>query len=275
MINKIESAVMNTMKAKESGFTLVEALVAFLIIAFGLAGAALFQSELIAESGASKARSVAIKLAEKELEMRRSAFLVGDYAELDSLVATASTSKKAVSMGNAEYTINFTPTSAAATAVSAATDTFYKFTTVVEWKDPKGNPDSVSLSTFLSFNDPASSLDDSDDAGSGSGSGIGKIVRPSGSAVAIARVETSQDITDAEIGDFVRLTEATSTSQGTFGIKTSESGGNETVVSVIELISGTDVFKISGNIYIDDSAADTSVKKDLLFYEITAAPNVL
>lgn len=267
MLHKIRSGGVYTMRAKQSGFTLVEALIAFLIVAVGLAGAALFQSKLITESGTSKSTSVAVKLAEKKLEDKRTAFLEGDYTALDILVAASSTEITSTAVGNTEYTVKFTPSSTTVSTASMATDAYYQFTVAVEWEDARGKDASVALSTFLSSNDPAKSLDDSEDAGTGANENIGKIVRPSGSAIAIARDTVYKAHDDSvAIGDIVSIEDTVS---GGYGIKVGESDdGKDIIVSVIQLISGTDFFRISGDIYFDASAT-------VDFASVSAAPNVL
>lgn len=246
---------------KESGFTLIEALVAFLIIIVGLAGAALFQSELITESGASKSRAVAITLAEKELEERRALLTDAQYAGLDTIAAGGVPVVHSVTVGNAVYDVSFS-----ASVVSGAAEAHYLLTASVDWDDAKGVADSVSLSTLLSENQPENSLDNSEQAGStGSNPNVGQIERPSGAAVAIARVTTEEAKTDTAVGDYVDL------GDDKFGIKVAEcdDGTCDIVVSVIKRInSDSPIFKISGNIYFHDDPDNT-------FETVEAAPNVL
>ena len=113
---------MCVLRKKEAGFTLLEALIAFLIITIGMAGAALFQSELIAESGASKARSVAVKLAEKELEEQRALLIESDYSSLDALVSSATPTVNPVSIGNTQYAVSFLASES--TGASAVAENF-------------------------------------------------------------------------------------------------------------------------------------------------------
>jgi Tfp pilus assembly protein PilV len=258
---------MKHIKTKESGFTLIEAMVAFLIVVVGLAGAALFQSELIGESGASKARAIAVALAEKELEERRALLTQAEYDTLDTIVAAATPQEHNVTVGNADYKVSFTATSTAA----AATEDYYQLAVAVNWKDAKGNSDTVVLNTFMSQNLPESSLDNSEQAGVGSNPNTGLITRPTGSAEAIARVTTEQTRTATAIGDYTLL----DANERTYGIKTEEttcdsgSGDCENIVSVVKL-TGADnqIFKISGDIFFFDSP-------DNDFTSIKASPNVL
>ena len=246
---------------KESGFTLIEALVAFLIIIVGLAGAALFQSKLITESGASKSRAVAITLAEKELEERRALLTDAQYAGLDTIAAGGVPVVHSVTVGNAVYDVSFS-----ASVVSGAAEAHYLLTASVDWDDAKGVADSVSLSTLLSENQPENSLDNREQAGStGSNPNVGQIERPSGAAVAIARVTTEEAKTDTAIGEYIAL------GDDKFGIKVAEcdDGTCDVVVSVIKRInSDSPIFKITGNIYFHDDPDNT-------FETVEAAPNVL
>lgn len=259
---------MKHIKTKESGFTLIEAMVAFLIIVVGLAGAALFQSELIGESGASKARAVAVVLAEKELEVRRALLTQTEYDALDAIVAAGTTQVETVSVGNAVYDVSFTATSGA----SATTEDYYQLTVAVNWTDSKGSPDTVTLNTFLSKNLPEDSLDESDDAGSSSNPNAGLLSTPGGNAEAIARVTIEQARTTTAVGDYTLL----DADERTYGIKTEEvactddaTADCEKVVSVIKLTGGDDqVFKISGDIFFFDTP-------DNDYTSIEASPNVL
>ncbi|WP_415911653.1 type IV pilus modification PilV family protein [Neptuniibacter sp. QD37_11] len=247
----------------EKGFTLIEALLAFVIVAIGLIGAALFQSELVTESGNSKARAVAVKLAEQKLEQERVVILENSYASLALASYPESTN---VTVGNTAYTVSYSLASTAA----ASFQTHYMLGVDVAWTDSLGNAESVSLNSRLVWNDPKSSFDSSDQAGTGTDESIGSFERPSGSAVATAR-ETSDEVHDAtkSVGDWIELAD------NKYGIKITDDecingdAGCDQVVTVIELVDlSSPIFSIKGNIYVDSSVS-------VSYEDLEASPNVL
>ncbi|WP_415904611.1 type IV pilus modification PilV family protein [Neptuniibacter sp. QD48_55] len=247
----------------EKGFTLIEALLAFVIVAIGLIGAALFQSELVTESGNSKARAVAVKLAEQKLEQERVVILENSYASLALASYPESTN---VTVGNTAYTVSYSLASTAA----ASFQTHYMLGVDVTWTDSLGNAESVSLNSRLVWNDPKSSFDSSDQAGTGTDESIGSFERPSGSAVATAR-ETSDEVHDAtkSVGDWIELAD------NKYGIKITDDecingdAGCDQVVTVIELVDlSSPIFSIKGNIYVDSSVS-------VSYEDLEASPNVL
>ncbi|WP_415902247.1 type IV pilus modification PilV family protein [Neptuniibacter sp. QD29_5] len=247
----------------EKGFTLIEALLAFVIVAVGLIGAALFQSELVTESGNSKARAVAVKLAEQKLEQERVVILESSYA---SLALASYPEIENITVGNNAYSVSYTLASAAA----ASFQTHYLLEVDVTWTDATGNADSISLDSRLVWNDPKESLDSNDQAGIGSSEDIGSFERPTGSAIATART-TSDEVHDASksVGDWIELAD------NKYGIKITDDecingdAGCDQVVTVIELVDLTSpIFTIKGSIYVDSGVSVT-------YTDLKASPNVL
>lgn len=253
-------------KHQQRGFTLIEALITFVIVALGLIGAAMFQSQLIAESGNSKAKMVATKLAETALEQRRTLLERADYNALGA-------ASYAVSSENTAYIVSYSV--ADVSSVSGAGFSFetHKLVDVtVSWTDPRGDAESVTLSTLQVWSDPAGSLDNSDEAGTGGGN-VGAITRPNASAVALARqVLTVAHDASKSVGDYVSL------GDDKYGIKTAActDGGScveDEVTTAIKLVNtNSSIMEIRGDIYIH--TADGTPEIDT-FSEINASPNVL
>lgn len=246
----------------QSGFTLIEALIAFVIAAIGLIGAAMFQSQLIAESGNSKTKMVATKLAEDALEERRTLLLSSEYDGL-------SASSYSVASENTQFLVSYSITDI--TSASAAFNDHKQIDVSVSWTDPRGDTDSVSISSLQVWIDPALSLENNTVAGTGQGEGIAAVSRPDGAAVAITR-QTLQ-LTDASVidtasaakgrGDYIEL------SDDKFGIKVNDS---ELVTVIKRVKSSSEIMEIRGRVYLytGDGALETPD-----FAAISATPNVL
>ena len=64
-------SIMHYLSSRQSGFTLIEALIAFLILTIGILGAALFHSNLLSEHSESIGRQEAASIAESQIEAIR------------------------------------------------------------------------------------------------------------------------------------------------------------------------------------------------------------
>ena len=60
------------MRSKQSGFTLIEALIAFVVLSVGIVGTLLFHANLLADSNDNKSKLEAMAIAEKWMEVNRS-----------------------------------------------------------------------------------------------------------------------------------------------------------------------------------------------------------
>jgi len=137
----------------ESGFTLIEALIALLIVSFGMLAIAGFQITLSFNADVAKQRSEALRLAQQKIEQYRSfqqttgdghPGTVFDYAD-DVITETGEAITGYTS--NTTFTRNTTVTGAAADA--------RKWVNVqVTWPDRLGATQSVNLQTVISRSDP-------------------------------------------------------------------------------------------------------------------------
>lgn len=129
-------------KAPAKGFTLIEALIALVILATGLLALAKMQGDVLEGSGQTKARSEALKYAQQKIEELRAFADETAYANMDNGAdAPAGT--------NAVFSRSWTVTPAASLN--------YKTMTVdVAWTDKDGNQ-SVQLNSFIAKTNPAKS----------------------------------------------------------------------------------------------------------------------
>lgn len=126
------------------GITLVEALVALVIMSLGLMALARVQVGLRLEADLSRQRAEAVRLAQQDLEAQRA------FATLEGFDAIADAAGQSVQGldGATAYTLDRTVVAQAATGAKALTVT-------VRWTDRRGQSQSVTLQTLLSRTDPA------------------------------------------------------------------------------------------------------------------------
>ena len=126
-----------------AGITLIEALIAMVVISVGTLSIVKLQTELTAAGGLSKARVVATQLAQEKLEELRNQAVQGDY---DALI---SDDDLPVEIGNAVFEREWTVTD-----LDDANGVRKVILVSVRWNDPKDGPQVVTLSTVMSWDDP-------------------------------------------------------------------------------------------------------------------------
>jgi len=140
---------------RQHGFALVDALIALLVMAFGMLAIAGFQTSLSANSDIAKQRSEAVRLAEQKID------------ELRSFSALTSTTTGVVDYANdviggndsytsnAEFTRTWTVTSDGSTAIAGNGSDLQKWIAVtVTWPDRTGTTQTVRLDSVISRSDP-------------------------------------------------------------------------------------------------------------------------
>ena len=161
------------MRFRQRGFTLIEALIAFVVLTVGLIGASLFQSNLIGEVADTKTRLEAIKLATFYAEKLRSA---STLEEFNTLMSGSTVS----SSGSAEtYSITVSPVSVDSSISNFASQAKIS----VSW-----STSSVSVESIVTWQDPRFVLN-IDEAGVKStfDDGLGLVAFPAGKASAVDR----------------------------------------------------------------------------------------
>jgi type IV pilus modification protein PilV len=170
---------------RQAGFSLIEAMVALLVVAFGMLGIASFQYTLSRSSDVAKQRTEATRIAQKELDRLRSfAQRQSDgptaddrYTYVDDLRSTASAQAVTGLATNTTYNLerevfiqtrDQTPLPTATTAFdrvlstgltasggTPANDKFRLFNVVVSWDDRSGQRQEVRLASGISDGDPS------------------------------------------------------------------------------------------------------------------------
>ena len=141
-----------TLKKQITGFSLVEALVALLILGFGLIAVAKLQSTLVENSGLSKQRTEATRLGQEKMEQLRSfeqlSTATGKFAYAD-IVTTTSDAVSGYS-SNTSYIRSWTATD--------STNALYKpIFLSVAWTDRNGVGQTVKLDSMVAKLDPKTS----------------------------------------------------------------------------------------------------------------------
>jgi len=247
-------------KSSQTGFTLIEALIAFVVLTVGILGALLFHSTLLRESGQSKAQIEAVKIAERLIEEQRGKSIYGSESELlAALTSAASASIPSIQGKNTIYSVNWgTPET-----VSGATSVYMQ-TLSVSWLGG-----SISLSPYFGWIDPNNTLA-ANEVGSGkNGEYSGDIPIPSGTLTAIERLEVA-NIASVAAGTEIR--------DGITRFTDTDEKGNDREVIAVEVEDGVyvklaelsesdnEIFTISGRIY--NNWNDAARRVNLKFREV-------
>jgi type IV pilus modification protein PilV len=135
-------------RSESGGFTLIEALVALVVLSFGLLAVAGFQMQLSRGSDLAKQRTQATRLAQEKIEELRSfeqlTARVGKFSYAD--LATGAEAQQTV--GNMVYTRSWTIS-------GSATSPYRTASVTVAWNDRANDAQTVNLISIISRSDPA------------------------------------------------------------------------------------------------------------------------
>jgi Tfp pilus assembly protein PilV len=140
---------------RQAGFSLLEALIALLVISFGMLGIASFQYTLSRSADTAKQRTEATRIAQRELDQLRSfaqrhAEAVPDPNRLTYVEDVVSAGPTAVAglSTNTTYSLE--------RVVTTPTDDRFRWVNViVSWADRSGEPQQIRLASAISDGDPA------------------------------------------------------------------------------------------------------------------------
>lgn len=144
-------------RSVQQGFTLVEAMIAFAVLAFGLLAIASFQSKLVSGSGYNKARAEAIAIAQQKIEQIRSYVNEPELvANLEGAATPTTTDSFPASVADGDYP-------AVAETIQGSNAEFSRqwgvsiagddaaVTVSVGWDDPSQGPQVVTLETVVTW----------------------------------------------------------------------------------------------------------------------------
>lgn len=134
------------MKSRGGGFTLIEAMVALVILSVGLLALGRFQGSVTQTSAQAKTRTEALRLAQGKIELLRG---FSSLAVLDGLAALPNgANTETVTGSNATFTRTWV-------WVTTALPAYRSLTVTVSWQDQRGLLQNVALQTRVSSVNPS------------------------------------------------------------------------------------------------------------------------
>lgn len=134
---------------RQAGFTLIEALIALVVMAFGMLALAGMQLTLSRSSDVAKQRTEAVRLAQREMDRLRSytSIAVSASHPINWAGMAASSVTLATTGTNTQYTL-------ATTFAGATSSPMRPVNITVSWNDRTGDLQTVALSSVIAQNDP-------------------------------------------------------------------------------------------------------------------------
>ncbi len=142
--------MMNTVshpRTAQSGFTLIEVLIAVIVLAVGLIAMARFQATVLQGSSLARERSEAVALAEQKIEQLRNyrdltnSSTALDYSDIAASCATGGGTTEEAVYSNSSGTGNtvYSRTCTSTAPVISGTYSFLQVTVTVTWNRPGGS----------------------------------------------------------------------------------------------------------------------------------------
>ena len=221
------------------GISLIEALIAMVVLAIGTLSIVKFQGEITSSGGLSKARSEAIQLAQDKIEELRS---IATQAEYAALIPTGGCETEEDIAGT---NANFDRTWCITTAASPPR---YIVQVAVEWRSARGEDERVDLSTVITWDDPmkSASLSTGDTGGDS-----GFVKPPTGQGELVVDEVIDQETLDEILGENY-IFDDSGLAVGEYNGKTvliMEDGGEYRIV--MRLQDDEDFSTIAGRVYSD------------------------
>ena len=135
---------MSTQGQRQSGFTLIEALIALVVLSLGLFGLMQIQTRVMTETGDSKTRTAAVNIAQEKLEELRNGNYGAVVSGTDTVVAATG--------GTSVFTRSWT--------VTSKTNPKYKEVSIIaSWTSPRreelgADTEAVTLTTYIAKSIP-------------------------------------------------------------------------------------------------------------------------
>ncbi len=249
---------------RSGGFTLIEALIAMLVMALGIVALARFHGGLLQSSGGTKARSEAISIAQQEMETRRAVitasqadFNTYENPDNDEIALTATTISSCDPATESDWTDLSQRTGKNATFTPAycirdlANPARKEILMQVEWDDPKGGAQRVFLNSVIAWTNTIGSIGFASGGESGGG---GSIPTPQGGA--------TTNIPESRHHDSLP-DNATSNNDGTWTYENTEYGQTELLDSTGQVLmiiyEGSAIVTISGKVYIANGLSTSKI----------------
>lgn len=202
----------NIMKSAR-GFTLLEILIALLILATGLLALAKFQGTLMQDNALAKQRTEATMFAQQKIEVLRSYSQMSTYAGMR-------TGSDTVTGTSASFTRAWTITSYTNTSAPQYTNVVVSVT----WKDNGGNNQTFRLATNIAANDPINT---------------GQLIGTTTSLLPATTTTTSSSSSTTSSSTSSTSSSSTSSTSSTTTSSTTSSTSTTSTTQCITTVSGT------------------------------------